>query len=57
LTNNTRERATMQRRAAECAAEHVGESVSSGLNPDDDQLPRFVDTREHQEDPGRDYSQ
>jgi hypothetical protein len=26
LTNNTRERATMQRRAAECAAQHAGES-------------------------------
>jgi RNA polymerase sigma-70 factor (ECF subfamily) len=26
LTNNTRERATMQRRAAECAAQHDGES-------------------------------
>jgi hypothetical protein len=26
LTSNTRERATMQRRAAECAAQHGGES-------------------------------
>ena len=27
LTNNTQERATMQRRAAECAAQHAGEST------------------------------
>jgi predicted RNA polymerase sigma factor len=26
LTNNTRERTTMQRRAAECAAQHAGEN-------------------------------
>ncbi|HET8914286.1 MAG TPA: RNA polymerase subunit sigma-24, partial [Propionibacteriaceae bacterium] len=26
LTNNTQERTTMQRRAAECAAQHAGES-------------------------------
>jgi RNA polymerase sigma factor (sigma-70 family) len=33
LTSNARERATMQRRAAECAAQHVGESSEQRTQP------------------------